>query len=118
MPIHTVYDRTRQVTVDGDLIATATSRSDPGKQRWAEYRLFRLTHGGYLVAGVGRSAIRGESDRAWVRRAETAAAVLLALELEDRNRPGVSRIPYTALMLLDEAAETDPEIAKVHRSTT
>jgi len=72
--------------------------------------LFRLASGGYVVAGVGRSAVSGESDRPWVRMAANPEAVIRAIEYD---RHGVTQLSYTCKLLLDEAADNDPGIATV-----
>ena len=113
MAEHTIWDRDRRVVINGELIAEASSRSSARfrtpKDRWVEYRLFRLaTRDAYVVSTVGRSAMPGERDRWSMRIAESPAAVVRALERE--VRPGVWELPFTARRLLMDAAVVDQRL--------
>jgi hypothetical protein len=95
------------IYIEGELLGEASSR-EPGKPRWGEYRLFRLTlGGGYVLAGVGRSSIAGEVDRPWFKPCETEDAVVRALLYE--RRPGVWVLPPSGRLLLERAGLSAPD---------
>lgn len=106
-------DRDETILIDAELLGTASSHS-PGKQRWGEYRLFRLAAGGgYVLAGVGKSSVPGEVDRPWFRICETPQRVFRALLYE--RRPGVWVLPPSGRQLLEQAGRLDPAIDNLPR---
>lgn len=103
---HRVLDhRGRVVTVDGELIASVSSRYPEFKARWTDLTLYRLTHGGFLLSVVGRSALPGESDRPSVKVAENEAALLRALT---DGATSYGRLSRLACQLLDQAGIPHP----------
>lgn len=105
MTRYTLRSRSETIVIDAELIGSASSR-EAGKPRWGDYRLFRLPDGGgYVLAGVGRSTIDGETDRPWFKICETADAIVRALLYE--RRPGVWVLPPSGRALLDAAAAND-----------
>lgn len=108
MTQHAIPSRDREtIYIEGELLSTASSW-ERGKPRWGEYRLFRLTQGGgYVLAGVGRSSLAGETDRPWFKICETADAVVRALLYE--RRPGVWVLPPSGRLLLEGAGLPAPD---------
>lgn len=101
-------NRHETIIIEAELIGSASSR-EPNKPRWGDYRLFRLTEdGGYVLAGIGRSTIEGETDRPWFKICETPDAVVRALLYE--RRPGVWVLPPSGRQLLGRASEHDTGI--------
>lgn len=111
MTRYTLRSRSETIVIDAELIGSASSR-EAGKPRWGDYRLFRLPDGGgYVLAGVGRSTIDGETDRPWFKICETPNAVVRALLYE--RRPGVWVLPPSGRTLLVEAGGRDLAIGNV-----
>jgi hypothetical protein len=38
----------------------------PSKQRWSEFNAYLTSQGEYILQGIGRSIVPGESDRHWM----------------------------------------------------
>lgn len=55
---------TNIVQFDGELIAHVSSEL-PSKQRWTEFDLFLTAHQEWVLQGIGRSNVEGETDRYW-----------------------------------------------------
>jgi len=95
----------------GELIAEATSY-EPGKERWAELKIYRTEQGSFVLAGVGRSVVRGETDRTWASLIDDAAGVIARLTLIDGN--SVHYIPHVNRQAIMAAGETCREIREAY----
>lgn len=51
-----VQDGSRQITFEGEMIASVTSRHH-SQPRWSEYRLYKTLSGTYVLEKVGRSVV-------------------------------------------------------------
>lgn len=91
----------------GELIGKATSHR-PGKDRWSEIEIYKTVGGDYVVHGVGRSTLPGESDRSWVQVCETAAGVIERLHMTDRDQSRY--IPDNSIRALAEARRIDADL--------
>lgn len=108
---HVLRDRQRDITFTGDLIATASSEV-VGKDRWSEMSIYTTDDGRYVVHGLGKSSVEGETDRDWVCICNTAEAVIKALT---RTSDDVSYVPNLNLTLLERASMLDDAISDATR---
>lgn len=100
-------DRTRTVVFEGVLLANATTASE-GKSRWSEMALYVTSDNKYVVHGVGKSNVAGETDRSWVMVCDTPAGLITALT---RRSDGVEYMPHVNQLLLDRAAMIDDNVS-------
>jgi len=101
-------DEERVVAFEGELLGEASSeRGD--KDRWFELRLYRTQAGAYIVAGVGKSRVPGETDLCWCKIVDRTEDVIRALQRNDAD--GELRLTNVAKRVLDQAAEVDPDFA-------
>ena len=100
---HVLQDGDRQVSFCGDLLSSASTEED-GKERWSEMFIYLKCDGGYVVHGVGRSSVEGETSREWIRDCATADAVIKALT---RRADDVSYMPKVNVVLLQRASQID-----------
>lgn len=75
-------DGDRDLAFTGELIGSASSRNR-GRSRWFEVRIYRTEIGHFVVNGIGRSVIEGESDRSWAVVARTGEDVIAALQRDE-----------------------------------
>ena len=108
METHTLKrDGDRNIVFDGVLLGEASSQR-PDNQRWFEARIFLTAGGSYVVAGAGKTAVEGETDRCWAVTCATGAEVVQALtRVDDDDVPYLTR---TARDALTTAAERDDGI--------
>ena len=122
-------DGDRSLTFEGVMLASASSRRGSAS-RWFEVSLYRTAAGSYVVAGVGRSDVDGETDRHWVEVVDRPADVVEALKRDEmqcascggdwfragrcgdcgsteRKPSGQRYLTNTARDALNEAAESD-----------
>lgn len=104
---HVVIDGARELRFNGELLASSTSEAS-GKQRWAEFALYRTTSGRYVLAGAGRSTMPGEVDKRWAQVSDDAHAIIERLTMYDNNE--ARYIPSVAQKLLARAALVDEGI--------
>lgn len=100
-------DGDRDVSFDGVLLGSASSET-PDSDRWFEVSIYRTVGGRYLVAGIGRSRVDGETDRHWVVECESGGDVVAALTRTDPE--GIEYLTRTARDAIDAAAATDDSI--------
>lgn len=106
---HRALDGSRELRFNGKLLAATSSRK-PGKQRWAEFALYRTTNGKYVLAGVGRSEIVGEVDKHWALVSDDPQAVIERLTMYDDNESRY--IPSVGQKLLAQAGLADDGIRR------
>lgn len=105
-----VLDDERVLAFEGVLLGAASSeRAD--KDRWFELRLFRTEAGAYVISGVGKSRVPGETDLCWTKIVDSAEDVIRALQRTDGD--GELRLTNVARKALDAAANVDPEFATI-----
>ena len=104
---YSVRDRHREIQFKGELLGFSSSE-DPDKVRWGEFYVYRTESGRYVVAGVGRSRVPGETDRCWAQVSDSPDAVIEKLTLIDPD--GARYLPWTARTLLDQAAVKDERL--------
>ena len=99
----------------GECIARKSSprRSAYGRgglkgDRWTETTIFKTRGGQYVVSGVGRSTIQGETDRTWAHVCEGPVGVVAALYLYDET--GVRYLTRVNEEALLEASRNDAAI--------
>ena len=102
-----VQDRERTFTFTGTLVAHASSRGNH-QPRWAEISIYKTEAGQYVVAGVGRSVIEGETSRCWAHVIETAPGVVAALYQYDED--SVRYMTRVAKSVLKKASRVDEQI--------
>ncbi len=100
-------DGDRNLAFTGQLLGEASSRR-PGQDRWFEAQIFKTEAGTYIVAGVGRSDIEGETDRCWAVTASDGAGVVQALTRIDED--DIEYLTRTARDALNAATEHDEGI--------
>jgi hypothetical protein len=59
-----VRNRAEVVAIDGIKVAFVTAEL-PSKPRWTEFSIYLTTHGEWVLQGVGRTRVPGETDRWW-----------------------------------------------------
>ena len=70
---------------NGELIAHVSSEL-PSKERHTEFDLFITEHGEWVLQGIGRSKVEGETDRMWAVISKDPADVLQAILGNDVSR--------------------------------
>lgn len=60
----TVRNSEGEIRFDGELVAQVSAEL-PEKDRWTEFELYLTDFNTWVLQGVGRSRIKGESDRYW-----------------------------------------------------
>lgn len=107
----TVRDGARQLSFEGTLLGTASSRRDD-KERWIEITIYRTGSGRYIVAGVGRTVVVGENDRCWAHVSDTAEGVVESLYMYDGD--GVRYLTKVARVALINAGTLDPTLKQAY----
>lgn len=108
----TVHGRDRDIAFYGELIGEATSYVE-GKQRWAEVRLYRTDTGAYVVAGVGRSTLPGETDWRWAEVCPSAEYAVDKLHVHDRANDEFY-MPPTNRIALENAIVRDSGLREAY----
>lgn len=109
---YTLPDGDKTVTFVGEELGAADSRA-PGKDRWFELHLYRTEGGNYVVAGAGRTKVRGEDDRCWVKVSESAIGAVESLhQVDDDDVRYLTRVAREAL---DRACQVDDELCQAYR---
>lgn len=112
MTTFTLPDGDNEVTFFGERLATASSHH-PGKPRWFEVTIYRTETGKYVIAGAGKSAVAGETDRCWVKVSETASGAVEALHQYDDD--GVRYLTNVSREALNSACAADDELCQEYR---
>lgn len=107
----TVTNGERELRFDGVLLGEASSFG-PHKQRWIELRLYRTRGGNYVLSGVGKTVLPGESDRAWAHVSETPQGVVESMYLYDEDN--VRYLTNTAKRVLEQAGRVDAELRNAY----
>ncbi len=84
-------------------LAFATSRAD--RPRWSEITIYQVEPSVWIVMVIGRSTVKGETDRVAVRLCDSPEAVVDTLTIKRKDG---STLTELALDALDEAGERDP----------
>jgi hypothetical protein len=92
------------VQFSGELIAHVSSEL-PSKDRHTEFDIFLTIHDEWVLQGIGRSRIEGESDRYWAVISKDPADILQAIIGNDVSRLAKKLIAATMVSL----AGTDNE---------
>jgi len=103
-----VMDEERVIAFEGELLGEASSQRGD-KDRWFELRIYRTQAGAYIVSGIGKSRVPGETDLCWVKIVDAAEDVIRALQRTDGD--GELRLTNVARKALDQAAENAEEFA-------
>lgn len=82
---------------NGERIAHVSAEL-PSKDRWTEFDLFITEHDEWVLQGIGRSRVPGETDRYWTVLSDDPSDILQSIVGND-----VSRL---AKKLLSEALKT------------
>lgn len=105
--------------IDGDRVLQfmgvrigASSSHQPGKTRWAEIYIYRTEAGTYIVSGIGRSKIDGESDKCWAYVEENPADVIKRLHMTADG--GGKYIPYVSRDAIAQARTVDAVFAAAY----
>jgi hypothetical protein len=73
------------IRFEGDKIATVSAEL-PSKPRWTEFTVYRTTAGEWILEGVGRSRVPGESDRSWSVISDDPIDIVDAITGSDTSR--------------------------------
>lgn len=103
----TVYDGERQLQFAGALLGHASSARG-GKSRWIEISLHKTNGGKYIISGVGRTTVKGETDRRWAHVSDTPQGAIECLHLFDSD--GVRYLTRTAKLALADACAQDERL--------
>lgn len=103
---HEVRDGSRVVRFEGSLLAEASSRWGDSP-RWTELALYRTAAGTYVLAGVGRSVLPGETDRTWTKQADGPDGAIELLHITDES--GVRFMTKHARRVAEAAAAADDD---------
>jgi hypothetical protein len=98
----------RTLVIEGELLAHASSRQGLAP-RWTELTLYKTVSGRYVLAGVGKSALPGEVDRAWAKVADGPEGAVNFLYMQDDA--GVRYMTRAARAVAELAVGQDDEFA-------
>jgi len=88
------------LTFEGVKVAHVSAEL-PSKPRWSEFDLYVTSYGEFVLQGVGRSRIPGESDRAWTVISQDPVDVLDSIVGADVSRLAKRLIADSLLALRD-----------------
>ena len=89
---------------NGELIAHVSSES-PSKQRHTEFDLFLSEHDEWILQGIGRTKIEGETDRYWVVISTNPNDILQSIVGSDVSRLARKLISEALRNLADGVCE-------------
>lgn len=105
-------DEEREIRFVGEILGSASSFRDD-KERWIEMTIYRTRGGKYVVAGVGKTTVQGETERNWAHVIEEPIGVIEAMYLRDRD--GVWYLTRTAKTAIERACSLDPRLRDAYR---
>lgn len=108
---HVVFDGEREIRFRGVLLGESSSHQS-GKTRWIELSIYRTTGGNYIVAGVGRSTVPGETTRCWAHVCESAQGALESLYMYDGDQ--VRYLTRTAKEAITTAMADDAALREAY----
>lgn len=85
MGMYTVRNSEGEIRFDGELVAKVSAEL-PEKERWTEFELYLTDFNTWVLQGVGRSRVKGESDRFWYVISSDPADFLEKILGEDVSR--------------------------------
>jgi hypothetical protein len=88
------------ITFDGVKVAHVSAEL-PSKPRWSEFDLYVTSFGEFVLQGVGRSRVPGESDRAWAVISQDPVDVLDSIVGADVSRLAKRLIAESLVALRD-----------------
>jgi len=88
------------LTFEGVKVAHVSAEL-PSKPRWSEFDLYVTSFGEFVLQGVGRSRIPGESDRAWTVISQDPIDVLDSIVDNKASRLAKRLIADSLLALRD-----------------
>jgi hypothetical protein len=100
-----VRNRESTIVFEGIKVAHVSAEL-PSKQRWSEFDLFISLHGEYVLQGVGRTRVPGESDRYWSVISQDPVDVLDSIVGADVSRLAKRLIADSLLALRDTLVTT------------
>jgi hypothetical protein len=106
-----VSDGEREMRFEGVLLG-ASSSARPGKDRWIEMSIHKTNGGKYIIAGVGKTNVQGETERHWAHVAETPEGAIECLHLYDGD--GVRYLTRTAKIALASACAQDEKLRSAY----
>lgn len=106
-----VSDGEREIRFEGALLGSSTS-ARPGKDRWIEISIHKTNGGKYIISGVGKTEVQGETERYWAHVAETPAGAIECLHLYDGD--GVRYLTRTAKVALATACTLDEKLRSAY----
>lgn len=106
-----VYDGEREIRFHGSLLGHSSSHR-PHKDRWIEMFIYRTRGGKYIVAGIGKTNIPGETERHWAHVCEAPEGAVESMHLIDSDH--VKYLTRTARETLLEACDHDEELRQAY----
>lgn len=113
--MNSVFDEDREIRFEGELLGSSSSHRE-GKQRWIEIALYKTRSGKYVIAGVGKSSVPGETERNWAHVSETPKGAIETLHLYDGE--GVRYLTRTAKVALVAACALDEPLLDAYMVET
>ena len=84
----------------GEHIATV-SAALPSKDRWTEFSIFLTQHDEWILQGIGRTRLEGETDRYWAVISDDPADLLQSIIGQDVSRLAKKLLAETLKNLAD-----------------
>jgi hypothetical protein len=100
-----VRNRESVITFEGVKLAHVSAEL-PSKPRWSEFDLYLTTFGEFILQGVGRTRVPGETDRHWTVISQDPVDVLDSIVGNDVSRLAKRLIAESLLALRDTLAVT------------
>lgn len=105
--MYSVHDGEREYQFEGVVLGESSSHRS-GKDRWIEISIFKTNGGKYIVAGVGKTTVTGETERHWAHVADQPEGCIESLHLYDGD--GVRYLTRTAKVALATAITLDDRL--------
>jgi hypothetical protein len=95
-----VRNRETTLTFEGVKVAHVSAEL-PSKQRWSEFTIYLTSHQEWVLQGVGRTRVPGETDRFWSVISQDPVDVLDSIVGNDVSRLAKKLIAESLLALRD-----------------
>lgn len=104
----TVRHGDKEIIFEGEKIAFVTAEL-PSKDRWTEFTIYLSIHSEWILQGVGRSRLEGETDRYWTVISKDPLDIINSLVNNEVSRLA-KKLIAESLNFLKECPECEEEV--------